>query len=165
MQTPAPRAHPIGQASAERPRILVLWGPNLNLLGTREPAIYGSMSFEEINTRLREEAAALGCEVEIFQSNSEGELVSALHGAMGRVVGVVLNPGAYSHYGYALRDAIAASELPVMEVHFSNVYAREPFRHTSVVAPVCHGVIVGLGWRGMGLGLRALVELHQAGHP
>jgi len=126
--------------------VLVLHGPNLNLLGKREPSVYGSLTLDEINARLMEYAQREGLVLRIFQSNHEGALVEALHEAMGWADGVVFNPGAYTHTSYALRDAITATGLPVVEVHLSNVYAREEFRHRSVLAPVCIGQVAGFGW-------------------
>ena len=137
-------------------KYLVIHGPNLNLLGMREPAVYGQLTLDEINARLSEWAAAVNAELRCVQSNSEGGLIDALHEARTWAEGVVINPGAYTHTSYAIRDAIAAIGLPTIEVHISNVHAREEFRHTSVVAPVCRGQIVGLGWRGYLLALQAL---------
>jgi len=137
-------------------RYLVIHGPNLNLLGTREPGIYGQMTLGEIDARLAEWAAAAGAELRSVQSNSEGAIIDALHGARGWANGVVVNPGAYTHSSYAIRDAVAAIAVPTIEVHLSNVHAREEFRHVSVIAPVCRGQIVGLGWRGYLFALEAL---------
>jgi 3-dehydroquinate dehydratase-2 len=137
--------------------ILVLSGPNLNLLGSREPSIYGRETLADIHARLGRLAGELGASVDCRQHNGEGDLIDALHGAAGRFDGVVFNPGAYAHTSYALRDAIAAIGVPVVEVHLSNVFAREPFRHTSVIAPVVWGTLSGLGSMGYELALRALV--------
>lgn len=139
-------------------KILVLHGPNLNLLGTREPEIYGRETLDDINTRMRERAARDQVELRIVQSNHEGTLIDELHKARAEHFDAVLiNPGALTHYSYALRDAIAAIELPTVEVHLSNVHKREEFRHRSVLAPVCVGQVIGLGWRGYLLGLEGLI--------
>jgi len=142
--------------------ILVLHGPNLNLLGRREPEVYGQMTLERINTELKLFARSAGLNLKIVQSNHEGDLVDAIHQAADWADGLVLNPGALTHYSYALRDAVAAVGLPAVEVHLSNVYAREPFRHTSVIAPVCLGQISGFGWQSYRLGLMALVGWLEA---
>ena len=136
--------------------ILVLHGPNLNLLGQREPEIYGSLTLEEINKRLIAAGKKLDLEVRSFQSNSEGGLIDALHSAREWTSGIIFNPGGYTHTSVALRDAVTAIELPVIEVHLSNVYAREEFRHHSILSPVCAGKITGFGWRSYLLGLHAL---------
>ncbi|UCC62861.1 MAG: type II 3-dehydroquinate dehydratase [Anaerolineae bacterium] len=138
-------------------RIQVIHGPNLNLLGQREPKVYGRVTLAEIDARLQAYAAKVGVEVQTFQSNSEGAIVDAVHGAAGWADGLVINPGAYTHYSYAIRDAIAAVGLPAVEVHLSNVYAREPFRHTSVIAPVCVGQVTGFGPQSYRLGLEGLI--------
>jgi len=137
-------------------KILVIHGPNLNLLGLREPEVYGSITLEEINQRLRAHAADKGIELRTFQSNHEGAIIEAIHQAVGWADGLVINPGAYTHYSYAIRDAIAAVGLPAVEVHLSNVQAREDFRHLSVISPVCLGQIAGFGWHSYVLGLEAL---------
>lgn len=136
--------------------ILILHGPNLNLLGRREPEVYGDWALDDINAELVSVGQDLGVQVRCFQSNSEGELIDALHEAREWAEGVVFNPGAYTHTSVALRDAISAIEIPVVEVHLSNVYAREEFRHKSLLAPVCLGKITGFGWRSYVLGLQAL---------
>lgn len=139
--------------------IMILHGPNLNLLGQREPEVYGKMSLEEIDQRLAAAGRELALEVRSFQSNSEGGLIDALHTAREWASGVIFNPGAYTHTSVALRDAVAAIPLPVIEVHLSNVYAREEFRHTSMLSPVCAGKITGFGWRSYLLGLHALAGM------
>jgi 3-dehydroquinate dehydratase-2 len=138
------------------PAILVLHGPNLNLLGQREPEVYGHMTMDEIDRRLVDAGKELGLEVRASQSNSEGGLIDALQAAREWASGVILNPGGYTHTSVALRDAIAAIELPVVEVHISNVDAREEFRSQSILAAECAGKIVGFGWRSYLLGLYAL---------
>lgn len=138
--------------------ILVLHGPNLNLLGTREPGVYGSLTLAEINRLLESKASELEAEMLSVQSNHEGVLVDAIHGALGKHQGIVINAGAYTHTSVALRDAIAAVNLPTVEVHLSNIYRREDFRHHSYIAPVVIGQISGFGPQSYVLGLQALVH-------
>ena len=144
-------------------KILILHGPNLNLLGTREPEVYGSMTLNDINNKLVELGRELGAEIKCLQSNHEGALIDALHDARIWADGVVFNPGAYTHTSIALRDAISAIQIPVVEVHLSNVYAREEFRHVSMISAVCRGKVTGFGWRSYVLGLRALVDVLGGG--
>ncbi|MGN0650172.1 MAG: type II 3-dehydroquinate dehydratase [Oscillospiraceae bacterium] len=145
-------------------KILVMNGPNLNLLGEREPNIYGDNSLAAINDEILEEAKRLGYEVSFFQSNSEGGLIDRLHESRFDYAGVILNAGAYTHYSYAIRDAIAAIKIPVIEVHLSNVNGRDEFRKTSVIAPVCKGTIAGFGKYSYILGLYALNNILGGGN-
>lgn len=143
-------------------KILLLHGPNLNLLGTREPEIYGSMTLDDINQKMITLGQELNAEIKCLQSNHEGALIDALQDARGWADGVVFNPGGYTHTSVALRDAISAIVIPVIEVHLSNVYAREEFRHTSLVSAVCKGKVTGFGWHSYELGLRGLVDIINA---
>ncbi|WP_413174527.1 type II 3-dehydroquinate dehydratase [Anabaena azotica] len=138
--------------------ILVLHGPNLNLLGQREPGIYGSLTLADINRLLEAEGRKLETKVTVLQSNHEGVLLDAIHGSLGQHQGIVINAGAYTHTSVALRDAIAAVNLPTVEVHLSNIYRREDFRHHSYIAPVVIGQISGFGVQSYLLGLQALIH-------
>jgi len=140
-------------------RVLLIHGPNLNLLGTREPELYGSATLGELEDRCRSWAAGLGIDIETFQSNHEGSLIDRLHNAIGTQDGVVLNPGALAHYSHALHDAITAANLPTVEVHLSEIGAREEWRARSVTAPACLAVISGLGPEGYRRALELLAEL------
>ena len=140
-------------------KILIINGPNLNMLGIREPGVYGGDSLEKINGEIAELAVELGCEVIFYQSNCEGEIIDRLHAAMGNVDAIIINPGAYTHYSIAIRDAIAAINTPTFEVHLSNVHKREEFRHKSVTAPVCVAQLCGFGKTGYSLALRGALEI------
>lgn len=142
-------------------KITLIHGPNLNLLGIREVSVYGLKSLEAINESCTKLANELGFDLDIHQSNSEGKIIDIIHAARTTAKGIVINPGAYTHYSYAIRDAIAAVMLPCVEVHLSNVYNREDFRHKSVIAPVASGQISGFGGNSYLLGIRALVEIIQ----
>ncbi|MDD6269837.1 MAG: type II 3-dehydroquinate dehydratase [Oscillospiraceae bacterium] len=140
-------------------RILVIHGPNLNLLGEREPGVYGSTSFAELNNMIQDRAEKLGMECEIFQSNHEGAIIDRLHAARKDFDGVIINAGAYTHYSYAIHDAIHDIRIPVIEVHISNIHAREGFRSKSVISPVCKGTIAGFGINSYFLALYAMAEM------
>lgn len=144
--------------------LLVLNGPNLNMLGRREPAIYGSTTLADIETACEDLGASLGCTIHCRQTNHEGVMLDWLHESVGTTQGIVLNPGGWTHTSVALRDAVAAIDVPVIEVHLSNVHAREPFRHHSYITPVCIGTIAGLGRLGYLLAIRALAsrDAHDA---
>jgi len=139
--------------------ILLLHGPNLNLLGQREPEIYGTTTLDEYVTSVRQVATTAGHTLEDFQSNHEGQLVDAIHAARGRVDAIIINAGAFTHYAWSLHDALATFSGPVIEVHISNPNAREPWRHTSVIAPVANGTIAGLGLLGYELAVTAVARL------
>ncbi len=152
----------LGSLEALDMKFLVLHGPNLNLLGMREPSVYGSLTLDEINTRLLAWSRAHQIELKIVQSNHEGALIDAVQDAASWADGIVINAGGYTHSSVAIRDAIAAVKVPTIEVHLSNIYAREPFRHGSLLAPVCRGQICGLGWIGYRLALEALMEISDS---
>lgn len=137
-------------------KYLVINGVNLNMLGIREPGIYGKNTLKDLEAAVSEKAKTLGVEVDFFQSNFEGEIVEKIHGALGVYDGIIINPGAFTHYSYAIRDAFGSVKLPVIEVHISNIHKREEFRHTSVIVPECVGQICGLGMKGYELALEAL---------
>ena len=140
-------------------KVLILNGPNINFLGIREKGIYGEMNYEDLCSMLREEAAQLGIEADIFQSNSEGALIDRIQAAYSDgTEGIIINPGAYTHYSYAIRDALASVSMPKLEVHISNIHKREEFRHTSVTAPVCDGQLVGLGVQGYIYAMEAILN-------
>ena len=140
-------------------KVLVIHGPNLNLLGEREPGVYGSTTFADLNRMILDRAEGLGLECEIFQSNHEGAIIDKLHAARKTFDGVVINAGAYTHYSYAIHDAIHDIRIPCVEVHISNIYARDQFRSHSVLSPVCAGTIAGFGINGYFLALQALSEM------
>lgn len=137
-------------------KILLIHGPNLNMLGRREKATYGDKSLTEVNSLVQKRAKELGVEVLAFQSNSEGALIDFIQTESPKADGIIINPGALTHYGLSLRDALADSALPVVEVHLTNIYAREEWRHKSVIAPICKGQISGFGWRGYLMALEFL---------
>ena len=139
-------------------KLLLINGPNLNLLGTREPEIYGSTTLADVEQMLSEQASAAGHSLECFQSNHEGAIVDALHDARGQVDFVVINPGAYTHTSIAIRDAFSATQLPFIEVHLSNIHARESFREHSYLSAIARGIIMGLGVNGYQLALAAAIE-------
>lgn len=142
-------------------KYLVINGVNLNMLGVREPGIYGGETLKDLEAQVKEKAGILGVDVDFYQSNIEGEIVNAIHNALGRYSGIIINPGAFTHYSYAIRDAFASVKLPVIEVHISNIHKREEFRHTSVIVPECVGQICGLGFIGYSLALEALANANK----
>jgi 3-dehydroquinate dehydratase-2 len=146
------------RAGAVTKHIAVIHGPNLNMLGKREVGIYGGRTMEDINATVAAEAKKLNVTVEFYHSNTEGDLVTFVQKCRGRADGILLNAGAYTHYSVALRDAIAAAQVPTVEAHISNIYKREAFRHISMIAPVCVGQICGFGAFSYIVGLRALIE-------
>ncbi len=148
---------------AENLKIMVINGPNLNMLGIREPEVYGNRTYTDLEAYIEEYGEKCGIEVTVLQSNSEGELIDFIHHTLGNFDGIVINPGAYTHYSYAIRDALASVDVPGVEVHLSNIHKREEFRHTSVTAPSCIGQICGLGFRGYLLAIDYLLEVLQAG--
>jgi 3-dehydroquinate dehydratase-2 len=154
-----PNGRAMSAAGGRQPTVVVIHGPNLNLLGTREPATYGSATLQDIDAIIRGLAEELDCNITTSQHSSEGEIVDAIHAAAVAGSAIVINPGAYSHYSYAIRDALAAAEVPKVEVHLSNVHAREEFRRVSVLAPVVHGVVAGFGANSYLLGIRAVVAM------
>ncbi len=139
-------------------KVLVVNGPNLNMLGRREPTIYGSESLADVESRLNGAANELGVTLDFFQSNHEGAIIDRLHEAFGNYDGIIINPGAFTHYSYAIRDAFAAIKIPFVEIHISNIHTRETFRHTSVLAALAIGQISGLGIYGYELALKGLVN-------
>lgn len=139
-------------------KFLIVNGPNLNLLGVREPEIYGKNGYESLVSRIRASAQSMNVEVEIFQSNHEGAIIDKLHGARGSFDGIIINPGAYTHYSYAILDALKAVDIPAVEVHLSNIHKREEFRHTSVTAAGCDGQVCGLGQFGYVAAMGYLIE-------
>lgn len=144
-------------------RVLLINGPNLNMLGQREPEVYGRLTLKEIEAKVAERATALGVELRTFQSNHEGALIDEIQQQAPSADGIIINGGAFTHYSLALRDAIAGCGRPVIEVHISNVYGREPFRRRSVTAGACRGVVAGLGWYGYIAALEALVQHAEPG--
>ncbi len=144
-------------------KIMVINGPNLNMLGIREPEVYGNRTYTDLEAYIEEYGEKCGIEVTVLQSNGEGELIDFIHHALGNFDGIVINPGAYTHYSYAIRDALASVDIPCVEVHLSNIHRREDFRHTSVTAPSCNGQITGLGFRGYLLAIDYLLDVLQSG--
>lgn len=137
---------------------MIINGPNLNMLGIREPNVYGSQSYSDLEAYIENYAEALNIEATVLQSNSEGEIIDFIHHALGNYDAIIINPGAYTHYSYAIHDALSSVNLPTVEVHLSNIHKREEFRHKSVTAPACIGQICGLGFRGYTLAIDYLTE-------
>ena len=142
-------------------KVLVIHGPNLNMLGKRDPTVYGSQTLADIDARIVARAGELGTEIESFQANGEGAIIDFLQKSAGAAQGIIINPGAYGHYSYAIHDALLDTSLPVIEVHLSNVQARDEWRRKSVIAPVARGVVSGFGWRSYTAALELLVALVQ----
>lgn len=140
-------------------KYIVINGPNLNMLGTREPEVYGMSTLADLETGIKKRASELGVETDFFQSNTEGEIINKIHEAYKKYNGIIINPGAFTHYSYAIYDAIACIDTPVIEVHISNIHKREEFRRKSVTAPACVGQICGLGFKGYELALEALAQM------
>jgi len=145
-------------------KICVIHGPNINLLGIREPDVYGQDTFDEMNRKIKETAKQLEVEARIFQFNSEGDIIDAIHESLKWADGLVINPGAYTHYSYAIRDAIAAVRLPTIEVHLTNIHGREEWRHHSVISPISTGQIIGFGTNGYLLAISAAKTLIEESH-
>ena len=143
-------------------KILVIHGPNLDLLGKREVGVYGLSTLKDINDKIKKKASLSGADVDIFQTNSEGEIINRINSSPGNVDAIIINPGAYTHYSYAIRDSIKGSGIPAIEVHLSNIYSREEFRAKSVIAPVCIGQIAGFNENSYILAIEALVLLEAA---
>lgn len=137
-------------------KICLIHGPNINFTGIREKGVYGRLSYDEINAEIRKKAQEIGFDIDIFQSNHEGAIIDKIQQCYGQADAIIINPGAYTHYSYAIRDALASVDLPVVEIHMSNIHKREDFRHTSVTVPVCTGQICGFGWKGYLLALDAV---------
>ncbi len=148
---------------AENLKIMVINGPNLNMLGVREPKVYGNRTYADLEAYIEEYGDSLGVEATVLQSNGEGEIIDFIHHALGNFDGIVINPGAYTHYSYAIHDALASVDVPAIEVHLSNIHKREEFRHKSVTAPACIGQIAGLGFRGYRLAMDYLLEVLENG--
>jgi 3-dehydroquinate dehydratase-2 len=149
-------------SKSRKSNILIIHGPNLNLLGEREPEVYGTMTLKELNAKLKNHVKNRKYNLMIFQSNSEGDIINKLHAQRKWARGIVINPGAYTHYSYAIRDAIASVGIPTTEVHLSDIQNREEFRRTSVIQPVCKKQISGLGWQSYAQALDEILENHDA---